>query len=71
MDEQMWRHLCAAAIFSALGVALFAGALWLMVRISPFSIKKEIGEDQNTALAVVMGSVFLGLAVIVAAAITG
>ena len=71
MDEAMWKHLCAAALFSGLGVALFAAALWTMTKITPFSIRKEIAEDQNTALAIVMGSVFLGLAIIVAAAITG
>jgi uncharacterized membrane protein YjfL (UPF0719 family) len=71
MDDAMWKHLCAAALFSGLGVVLFAGALWAMVKISPFSIRKEIAEDHNTALGLVMGSVFLGLALIVAAAITG
>ena len=71
MDETLVKHLAAAAVFSGLGVALFSLALWVMVRVSPFSIRKEIAEDQNTALAIVMGSVFLGLAIIVAASITG
>ena len=71
MDETMLKHLLTAGIFAALGVVLFAGALWLMVKVSPFSIQKEIAEDQNTALAIVMGSVFLGLAIIVAASVTG
>ncbi|MAC28960.1 MAG: hypothetical protein CMN31_12110 [Sandaracinus sp.] len=42
-----------------------------MAKISPFSVRKEIEEDQNTALAVVMGSVILGIALIVAAAMLG
>jgi uncharacterized membrane protein YjfL (UPF0719 family) len=69
--ETLLQHLAAAAVFTALGVVLFLAALWTMARITPFSIRKEIAEDQNTALAIVMGSVFLGLALIVAAAITG
>lgn len=70
MDDLL-RHLTAAAVFSLLGVAFFAGATWVMVKILPFSVKKEIAEDQNTALAVVMGSIFLGIAIIVAASVNG
>ena len=36
-----------------------------------FSVRKEIAEDQNTALAIVMGSVILGIAIIVASAVNG
>jgi putative membrane protein len=66
-----WDQLLHAAAFSGLGIVVFAVAVWTMDRLAPFSIKKEIGEDQNTALAIVMGSILLGLAIIVAAAIHG
>jgi uncharacterized membrane protein YjfL (UPF0719 family) len=42
-----------------------------MHRLAPFSIVKEIEEDQNTAVAIVMGSVILGISIIIAAAILG
>jgi uncharacterized membrane protein YjfL (UPF0719 family) len=42
-----------------------------MTKVAPFSVRKEIEEDQNTALAVLMGSVILGIAIIVAAAVQG
>jgi uncharacterized membrane protein YjfL (UPF0719 family) len=42
-----------------------------MVKISPFSITKEIEADHNTALAILMASVILGLAIIIAAALHG
>jgi putative membrane protein len=71
MIETLLSHLTAAVLFGALGIALFVLALRLIVRISPFSIRKEIEDDQNVALAVLMGAVFLGLALIVAAAIQG
>ncbi|HJK93769.1 MAG TPA: DUF350 domain-containing protein [Polyangiaceae bacterium LLY-WYZ-15_(1-7)] len=58
-------------LFSVIGIVFFALAFWLMAKISPFSVRKEIEEDQNTALAVVMGSVILGIALIVAAAMLG
>jgi len=68
--DSVGRQVLAAAIFSILGIAIFAGAFWLMAKVAPFSVKKEIAEDQNTALAIVMGSVVLGIAIIVGAAVT-
>ena len=37
----------------------------------PFSMRKEIEDDQNTALAIVIGAVILGLAIIIASTIHG
>ena len=65
------RHLGSAAAFAALGIAIFAAAFWIFVKTAPFSVKKEIAEDQNTALAIVMGSVILGLSIIIAASVNG
>lgn len=70
-DETLLRHLASAATFAVLGILLFGGAFWLMARLAPFSIKKEIAEDQNTALGLVMGSIILGISVIVAASVMG
>jgi uncharacterized membrane protein YjfL (UPF0719 family) len=57
-------------VYVILGVILFGLAFLLMNKVTPFSVRKEIEEDQNTALAVIMGSVIIGLAIIIAAAIT-
>ena len=57
-------------VYSGVGVVVFALAFWLMVKITPFSIRKEIEEDQNTSLGVIIGSVLIGLSIIIAAAIT-
>jgi len=58
-------------VFGLIGIVLFMIALWLITKLAPFSVKKEIEDDQNTALGVVMGSILIGLAVILAAAIMG
>lgn len=67
--ETLFKHLTLAVVWTALGVVLFAVAFWVIGKISPFSIRKEIEEDQNTALGMLMGAVILGIAIIVAAAI--
>ena len=39
--------------------------------ISQKDYRKEIEEDQNTSLAVLIGSVIIGIAIIIAAAVHG
>ena len=63
--------ILGALIYSLIGIVLFGVAFFVIVKIAPFSIRKEIEEDQNTALGIVIGSVFIGLAIIIAAAIHG
>ena len=70
-EYDLLGHLKTAAVFSLLGVVLFGLVFFIIVRITPFSIRKELEEDQNIALGILMGSVMLGLAIIVAAAIHG
>ena len=68
---KLWVHLLAAVVFSLVGVAVLAICFLLMNKLSPFSIKKEIEEDHNVALAVIMGAVIIGMSIIIAAAIQG
>ncbi|HEY3788205.1 MAG TPA: DUF350 domain-containing protein [Urbifossiella sp.] len=60
-----------AVIYVLIGLAFFAAAFWSIVKVAPFSVRKEIEEDQNTSLAILIGAVILGLAIIIAAAIHG
>lgn len=69
--DEAFENLAIAALYAALGVILF-GLFWLIVvKVSPFSIRKEIEDDQNTALGIVLGCGILGIAIIIAAAVSG
>jgi len=57
--------------FTLIGLILFAIAFWIIVKVSPFSIRKELEDDQNIALGIVIASVIIGIALIVSAAIHG
>lgn len=63
--------LVLAIVFTLVGMLLFGLCIWLIVKIAPFSVQKEIEEDQNTSLGIIMGSLILGIALILAAAIHG
>lgn len=69
--DSMGKTLAAALAFSALGLVLFAVAFLIIVKVTPFSLRKEIEDDQNTALAIIIASVIIGIALIVSSAIHG
>ena len=69
--ESTVQRLVEAVLFGSIGIALFFFVFKGIVKASPFSIRKEIEEDQNVALAVLVGAIFLGIATIVAAAMHG
>jgi uncharacterized membrane protein YjfL (UPF0719 family) len=70
LPPAVWTFLSTLG-YTVFGVIVFGIAYWVMTKVSPFSIRKEIETDQNTALAILMASVILGLAIIIAAAIHG
>jgi uncharacterized membrane protein YjfL (UPF0719 family) len=71
MSESFLRPLVASVVYSLLGMAVFALGFLVIHWVTPFSIRKEIEEDQNTSLGIVIGSVVIGLAIIIAASIHG
>ena len=67
--NQELHQLGMSLVWTALGVVLFGISILLMDKLAPFSIRKEIEEDQNTALGIVIGAALIGIAMIVAAVI--
>jgi len=65
------ESLLNVAVYTLAGLLLFALAFFVMGKATPFSIRKEIEEDQNVALAIVIGSVIIGIALIIVASIAG
>ena len=58
-------------VFSIIGVVIFWVSFVLIDTLTPYSLWKEISEDRNTALAIVVGAMSLGICTIIAAAIHG
>lgn len=69
--DKFGGQLVVMLVAVGIGLAFFSLAFWVITKVAPFSVRKEIEDDQNTALAIVIGSVILGIAVIIAAAIHG
>ena len=67
--DQLLEVVVTALVFVFIGVVLFALTYAILGLIFP--IKKEIEEDQNTALGIVIGAIMIGVAIIIAGAIGG
>ena len=64
-----WSEVLATAIYGVMGIVLAIAGYFLFELVTPFSVKKELTEDDNLAMGVVIGAMFLGVSIIVAAAI--
>jgi len=69
--EELLPVLVTTLIFVLIGLVVFAIAFFVVVLVAPFSVKKEIEEDQNTALAIIIGAMIIGIGLIISAAIQG
>ena len=69
--EQLPESLVATGAYVVFGLVVFALAFWVMNKVSPFSLRKEIEEDQNIALGIIMAGIIIGIALVISAAISG
>jgi uncharacterized membrane protein YjfL (UPF0719 family) len=69
--EIIGKQMLVTLAFSTMGIVIFIIAFWLMERLSPFSLRKEIEDDHNTAAAIIMASVIIGISLIIMGAMTG
>lgn len=69
--DELGDALVSSAAFAGVGVVVFAAAFWIMAKVAPFSFHKEIEEDQNISLGIIIAGVMIGLALIISAAIHG
>ena len=69
--DALLETLVTTIVFVVIGLIAFAIAYFIFDKLTPFSVRKEIEEDQNTALGIVIGAIMIAIAIIIAAAIQG
>jgi putative membrane protein len=69
--SSLLRGVVGSLVYSTIGLVMFAIAFMIINKAVPFSLRKEIEDDQNTALGIVIAAVILGIAMIVSAAVHG
>ena len=69
MDPTLLTNIIAAIVFAVIGIVTFVIAFVVIDKMTPFTLWKEIIDEHNTALAVLIGFIALGISIIIAAAI--
>jgi uncharacterized membrane protein YjfL (UPF0719 family) len=58
-----------AIVYAVLGIVIFVIAFFIIDKMTPYHLWKEIVEDKNLALAVLVGAMSIGMCIIIAAAV--
>ena len=64
------RPIVDSIIYSALGTVVLLVFFYFIEKVLPFSMRKEIAEDHNVSLGIILGAFVIGLSIIIAAAIS-
>ena len=62
-------QVISTVVYGMLGFLLFLVILWIMEKLTPFSIRKEIIDEHNTSLAILLGAFYIAIGLIVAAVV--
>ena len=65
----MLQNIEAALTFAFIGIVVFVMAFAVIDRLTPYHLWKEIVEEKNVALAVLVGAMSIGICIIIAAAV--
>ena len=69
LSEVVLAEVIATVFYVILGLVLL-GISWKAIEwLTPFSLRKEIEDDQNIAIAVLIGSLFISISLLIGAVI--
>ncbi len=62
-------NVISALIFTFLGIFIFVIVFVIMDKVTPYHLWKEIVQEHNMALAILVGAMSIGICIIIASAI--
>lgn len=65
------KHVVGSVVYTFLGLAVFVFGFVVLDKVTPGDMWKQIIDEKNVAVAVLAGSVAIGISLIIAAAIGG
>src|SRR5579864_925272 len=69
MSSTLLNSVVNAVVFAFLGIVVFTVAFLVMDKLTPYHLWKEIVQEHNMALAILVGAMSIGLCIIIAAAV--
>ena len=67
--EPLWRLLLDATLFGITGIVLLIIGYYVWEFITPYNLRREIHENKNVAVAIVVAAFILGMAIVIAASL--
>jgi len=62
-------NVISALVFTFIGILIFVLAFIIMDKLTPYHLWKEIVQEHNMALAILVGAMSIGICIIIASAI--
>lgn len=69
MNPNLFNNAVNAVLFAVIGIVIFVIFFVILDWVTPYNLWKEINEEKNLALGVMVAGVALGICIIIAAAI--
>jgi putative membrane protein len=69
MAPTLVTSIVNAVVFAFLGSVVFTVVFVVMDKVTPYHLWKEIVQEHNTALAILVGAMSIGICIIIAAAV--
>ena len=69
MMDNLVHSLVNAVVFSLVGILVFVISFVVMDKLTPYHLWKEIVQEHNMALAILVGALSIGISLIIAAAV--
>ena len=67
--EPLWRLLLDATLFGITGIVLLIIGYYVWELITPYNLRRELHENKNLAVAVVVAAFIIGMAIVIAASL--
>jgi putative membrane protein len=71
MEYLNFKALAASIVYSVLGIVILVVSFYLFNKLTPGTLRREIVEEHNNALAIIAAAFMLAVALIISAAIHG
>jgi len=66
-----YKYIISSVVYSFIGIFILAVSFYILEKITPENLWKEILEKQNMALAIILGAFILAISIIIASAVHG
>lgn len=65
----LWRLILDASLFGLAGIAMLILGYYVWELVTPYNLRRELHENKNVAVAIVVASFIVGMAIIIASSL--